>query len=139
MNRGADYVEHLVPPPLAPEQGTRPDTAISPWVITPCINTATCYYAIMIKSFKCKETKKIFGRKISKKLPADIQVNARQKLVILDAATSLDDLQVPPGNRLEELKDDRKGQHSIRINSQWRICFEWKNNDSHNIEIVDYH
>lgn len=107
--------------------------------VTPCINIAACYYIVMIKSFKCKETKKIFGRKFSKKLPTDIQVNARQKLVILDAATSLDDLRVPPGNRLEELKDDRKGQHSIRINSQWRICFEWKNNDSHNVEIVDYH
>lgn len=93
----------------------------------------------MIKSFKCKETRKIFGRKFSKKLSTNIQESARQKLVILDAATSLNDLRVPPGNRLEELKDDRKGQHSIRINSQWRICFEWKNSDSFNVEIVDYH
>ncbi len=93
----------------------------------------------MIKSFKCKETKKIFGRKFSKKLPTDIQENARQKLVILDAATSLKDLKVPPGNRLEELKDDRQGQHSIRINSQWRICFEWQNGNTINVEIVDYH
>ncbi len=93
----------------------------------------------MIKSFKCKETKKIFGRKFSKKLPTDIQENARQKLVILDAATSLKDLRVPPGNSLEELKDDRQGQHSIRINSQWRICFEWQNGNTINVEIVDYH
>ena len=93
----------------------------------------------MIKSFRCKETKKIFSRKFSKKLPADIQEKARQKLVILDAATSLNDLKIPPGNRLEELKDDRKGQHSIRINGQWRICFEWKSGDTFNVEIVDYH
>jgi proteic killer suppression protein len=93
----------------------------------------------MIKSFRCKETKKIFGRKFSKKLPTEIQENARMKLVILDAATSINDLRIPPGNRLEELKEDRKGQHSIRINNQWRICFEWKNGDTFNVEIVDYH
>ncbi len=93
----------------------------------------------MIKSFRCKETKKIFGRKFSKKLPADIQENARQKLVILDSSTTIHDLRIPPGNRLEELKENRKGQHSIRINGQWRICFEWKNGDTFNVEIVDYH
>ena len=60
-------------------------------------------------------------------------------MVILDSATTLDDLRIPPGNRLEELKDNRQGQHSIRINRQWRICFEWKNGDSYNVEIVDYH
>ena len=93
----------------------------------------------MIKSFQCKETKKIFGRQFSKKLPTNIQTNARQKLVILDSATAITDLRVPPGNRLEELKDDRKEQYSIRINGQWRICFEWKNGDTFNVEIVDYH
>lgn len=93
----------------------------------------------MIKSFRCKETKKIFGRKFSKKLPTDIQAAARQKLILLDAATSLNDLRIPPGNRLEELKDDRKGQHSIRINGQWRICFIWKDGDALYVEIVDYH
>ncbi len=93
----------------------------------------------MIKSFRCKETKKIFGRKFSKKLPTSIQENYRQKLVILDAATSINDLKIPPGNRFEELKDNRKGQHSIRINKQWRICFEWKNGNAYNVEIVDYH
>ena len=70
----------------------------------------------MIKSFRCKETKKVFSRRFSKKLPTDIQESARQKLVILDSATAINDLRIPPGNRLEELKDDRKGQHSIRIN-----------------------
>ena len=93
----------------------------------------------MIKSFKCKETKKIFGRSFSKKLPQNIQLNARNKLVLIDAATEVTDLKVPPGNHLEELKDDRKGQHSIRINDQWRICFVWKGGDAYDVEIVDYH
>lgn len=93
----------------------------------------------MIKSFRCKETKKIFARKFSKKLPVNIQEQARMKLVILDAAASINDLRVPPGNRLEELANDRKGQHSIRINNQWRICFVWKSGDSYDVEIVDYH
>jgi len=93
----------------------------------------------MIKSFRCKETKKVFSRRFSKKLPTDIQESARQKLVILDSATAINDLRIPPGNRLEELKDDRKGQHSIRINGQWRICFEWNSGDIYHVEIVDYH
>ena len=93
----------------------------------------------MIKSFRCKETQKVFGRKFSKKLPSEIQEKARIKLVILDATISLNDLRVPPENRLEELIDNRKGQHSIRINNHWRICFEWKNGDTFNVEIVDYH
>ncbi len=93
----------------------------------------------MIKSFKCEETKKIFGRKFSKKLPIDIQEPGRQKLVILDAAIFINDLRIPPGNRLEELKRDRQGQYSIRINEQWRICFEWKDGNPFNVEITDYH
>jgi proteic killer suppression protein len=107
--------------------------------ITPCVIAVRCYYAIMIRSFRCNETQKIFGRKFSKKLPSEIQETARMKLVILDAAMSINDLRVPPGNRLEELKGDRQEQHSIRINNQWRICFEWRNGDSYNVEIVDYH
>ena len=107
--------------------------------ITSCIINEQCYCFFMIKSFQCKETKKVFGRKFSKKLPTDIQANARQKLVILDSVTSINDLRIPPGNMLEELKDDRKGQHSIRINKQWRICFVWKNGDSYHVEITDYH
>lgn len=94
---------------------------------------------VMIKSFRCKETKRVFSRGFSKKLPVSIQESSRQKLVILDSATTLNDLRIPPGNRLEELKDNREGQHSIRINRQWRICFEWKNGDSYNVEIVDHH
>jgi proteic killer suppression protein len=93
----------------------------------------------MIKSFRDKETEKIFNRFLSKKLPQNIQHLARRKLVILDAATELAALRVPPGNRLEALKGARKGQHSIRINDQWRICFKWKSGDAYDVEIADYH
>jgi toxin HigB-1 len=93
----------------------------------------------MIQSFKCKETEKIFGRNFSKKFPNDIQPVALRKLRMLNRATTVNDLRVPPSNRLEPLKGDRRGQHSIRINEQWRICFEWKNGDAFDVEIVDYH
>jgi proteic killer suppression protein len=93
----------------------------------------------MIKTFRDKETEKIFNRFVSKKLSQNIQQFARRKLVILDAATELNTLRVPPGNRLEALKGDRKGQHSIRINQQWRICFRWKAGDAYDVEIADYH
>jgi len=93
----------------------------------------------MIKSFQDKETEKIFSRQISTRLAQDIQRIARKKLVMLDAATQLNDLRTPPGNRLEALKRDRKGQHSIRINDQWRICFKWRDGDAYDAEITDYH
>ena len=93
----------------------------------------------MIKTFRDNETEKIFNRLVSRKLPQNIQHLARRKLVILDAATELNTLRVPPGNRLETLKGDRKGQHSIRINEQWRICFRWKAGDAYDVEIADYH
>jgi proteic killer suppression protein len=93
----------------------------------------------MIKSFKCKETEKIYNRLFSQRLPHDIQKVAINKLWMLDAATSLEDLKVPPSNHLESLKGNRKGQHSIRINQQWRICFKWHDGNSYNVEIVDYH
>ena len=93
----------------------------------------------MIRSFKCKETEKIFGRRLSGKLPHSMQRVALRKLRILNRSMDLNDLRVPPGNRLEALKGDRKGQHSIRINDQFRICFVWKDNDAYDVEIVDYH
>ena len=93
----------------------------------------------MIKSFRDKETEKIFNRYFSGKLPGNIQNNARKKLVMLDSVTEIEDLRVPPGNRLEALKGDRKGHHSIRINDQWRICFKWKDGNSYDVEIADYH
>ena len=97
------------------------------------------YYWFLIKTFRDKETEKIFNRLVSRKFPQDIQHVARRKLVILDAANELSTLRVPPGNRLEALKGDRKGQPSIRINEQWRICFRWKAGDSYDVEIADYH
>jgi len=93
----------------------------------------------VIKSFKCKETEKIFGRFYSKKFPTDIQRAALRKLRMLNRAEDLNDLRVPPGNRLEALKGKRKGQYSIRINDQWRICFLWREKDSFDVEITDYH
>jgi proteic killer suppression protein len=93
----------------------------------------------MIKTFADRETEKIFGRKFSKKLPQAIQRKARMKLEILDAASILQDLTIPPGNRLEKLAGNRAGQHSVRINDQWRICFVWRGGDAFEVEIVDYH
>ena len=93
----------------------------------------------MIRSFGNKETEKLFGRQISRKLPRDIQRAGRRRLRVLDAAERLDDLRVPPGNRLEKLSGGRRGQHSIRINDQWRICFRWSRGDAYEVEIVDYH
>lgn len=93
----------------------------------------------MIKSFADKEAERIFNRTISRRFSADIQRQARIKLEILDAAETLQDLRVPPSNRLEKLSGDRQGQHSIRINDQWRICFVWQDGDVYRAEIVDYH
>jgi proteic killer suppression protein len=93
----------------------------------------------MIESFASDETQKIFLGQISRKLPKDIQRTARRKLIYLDDAEDLQDLLAPPGNRLEKLTGDRAGQHSIRINDQWRICFTWSDNKAKNVEIVDYH
>ena len=93
----------------------------------------------MIQSFRDKEAEKILNRQFSAKLPKNIQGIARKKLVILDAAVDLNDLRVPPGNRLEALRGNRKGQHSIRINDQWRICFKWRNGSAYEVEITDYH
>ena len=93
----------------------------------------------MIRSFKDKKTKKIWNQTFSKKLPADIQRNALRKLIILNRAINLEDLRIPPSNYLERLKGNRKGQYSIRINIQWRICFNWKEDEAFNVEIKDYH
>ena len=93
----------------------------------------------MIKSFKCKETEKIWNEEFSKKLPHDIQKRALKKLMMLNVATVLEDLRIPPNNRLEALTGDRQGQYSIRINDQYRICFRWLDNHSFDVEIIDYH
>lgn len=93
----------------------------------------------MIKSFKCKETEKLFTGKFSRKIPQDIQRVAARKLEMLAAASEINSLRIPPSNRLERLKGEKSGQYSLRINDQWRICFIWKRGDAHDVEIVDYH
>jgi proteic killer suppression protein len=93
----------------------------------------------MIQSFRCAETEKIFNGERSRHFPANIQSVMHRKLLMLDAAAELVDLRVPPGNRLEALKGDRKGQFSIRVNDQWRVCFRWTEAGASEVEIVDYH
>jgi proteic killer suppression protein len=93
----------------------------------------------MIKSFGDKETEYMWKGNISRHFPKEIRIIARRKLRMLNNANSLIDLKIPPSNKLEKLKGDRKDQYSIRINMRWRICFKWLNNDCYNVEIVDYH
>jgi proteic killer suppression protein len=93
----------------------------------------------MIRGFRDRETERLFRREPVRKLPPDVRRVALRKLVLLDAAESLEDLRVPPGNRLEKLTGSRAGQHSIRINDQWRLCFRCKEGDAEDVEIVDYH
>ena len=97
------------------------------------------YYSQVIRSFKDKRADAIFRGEFVKGLDAQIQQRAREKLKYLDAAANLGDLRVPPGNQLEALKGDRKGQYSIRINQQWRVCFRWNNGEALDVEIIDYH
>jgi proteic killer suppression protein len=93
----------------------------------------------MIRSFRDKEARKLFERQPSRKYGGQLGRSALRKLTVLAAAEHLDDLRVPPGNRLERLKGDRVGQHSVRINDQWRICFRWSDGDAFDVEITDYH
>ena len=94
---------------------------------------------MVIKSIGDRETEKVFRRERSRRLPPDIQQTAYRKLRYLNNAKDLNDLRIPPSNHLEKLRGDRKGQYSIKINDQWRICFVWKDNDAFDVEIVDYH
>ncbi len=93
----------------------------------------------MIRGFRDKDTEKIFYRVRSRKFPDDIQQAALRNGRMVNRAQTLKDLRVPPANRLEKLTGDRAGQYSIRINDQWRVCFVWRDNDAHEVEIVDYH
>ena len=94
---------------------------------------------MVIATFACKETARIWREEHSRRLPTEIQQKALDRLQLLHSATRLEDLRVPPGNRLEALKGDRAGMHSIRINGQWRLCFLWQEGNAHAVEIVDYH
>ncbi len=100
---------------------------------------ATRYDVPMIRGFRGKEAERIFARERGSRLARPLQRAALRKLVVLDAAESLEDLRVPPGNRLEKLIGDREGQYSLRINDQWRVCFRWEDGDAHDVEVVDYH
>lgn len=93
----------------------------------------------MIKSFADPDTERLFRRERVRRFPAELVRMMLRKLVVVDAAEQLEDLRVPPGNRLEKLCGDRVGQHGIRVNDQWRICFRWRDGDAHDVEIVDYH
>ena len=103
------------------------------------VYTQCVYNHLMIKSFADKETEKIYNQFFSKKLPHNIQRIALRKLIMIDNACRLDDLRVPPANRLELLQGDRAGQYSIRINDQFRICFRFQDGDAYDAEIIDYH
>ena len=93
----------------------------------------------MIQSFADRDTARLFAREPVRRFPTGLHRAMLRKLVSLDAAERLDDLRVPPGNRLEKLRGNRNGQHSIRVNDQWRVCFRWKDGNAHDVEIVDYH
>lgn len=93
----------------------------------------------MIKSFADLDTERLFQREPVRRFGANVQRIMLRKLVAVDAAEALDDLRRPPGNRLEKLRKDRDGQHSIRVNDQWRVCFRWRDGDAYDVEIVDYH
>lgn len=93
----------------------------------------------MIRSFRSRETEKVFDRERSRKLAPDVQQISQRKLAMLDAAERLQDLRIPPGNRLEQLSGDREGQHGIRVNDRRRICFRWEDGGAYDVEIVDYH
>jgi len=93
----------------------------------------------VIKSFADRDTERLFNRETVRRFPADLLRTMLRKLIALDSAEALADLRVPPGNRLEKLKGRRSGLYSIRVNDQWRVCFDWKDGDAHEVEIVDYH
>ena len=97
------------------------------------------YGSFMIKSFRGRDTERLFKREQIQRLPFRLQRSGLRKLLILDAAERLADLKLPPGNRLEKLKGDRAGQFCIRINDQWRVCFRWRDGDAYDVEISDYH
>jgi proteic killer suppression protein len=93
----------------------------------------------VIRSFADKETQRLFRGRKSKAVPPELRERALSKLLVLNAATNIEDLRAPPGNRLEKLRGDREGQYSIRVNRQYRVCFSWIGADAHDVEITDYH
>ena len=108
-------------------------------MITIDVNIASRYGSTVIRSFRDSETERIFDGVRSRRFGPAVQRAAMRKMVIVDAAESLSDLRIPPGNRLEKLRGARSGQYSIRINDQWRLCFRWSRGDARDVEIADYH
>lgn len=106
---------------------------------TVAVHNELRYTPGVIRSFRSEETAKVWRGRSSRRLPPDIQRVARRKLRMLNNAKSLADLRVPPANRLEALRGDRAGQYSIRVNDRWRVCFEWRDGDAFEVEVVDYH
>lgn len=127
-HRGYRGQRHIMIHPIRPTPAGRLDT-----------RNESRYYSQVIRSFKDKRARAIFDGQFVKRLDGQIQQRAREKLKYLDAAANLGDLRVPPGNQLESLTGDRKGQYSIRVNQQWRVCFLWKDGEALDVEIVDYH
>lgn len=113
--------------------------ALYPTCVAVDVTAVTAYVTSVIDSFGDKRTAAVFLGRSPKGVPPDLIVAARRKLRMLDAAVCIEDLRSPPGNRLEGLRGDRAGQHSIRINDRWRICFVWRDGNAHRVEIVDYH
>jgi toxin HigB-1 len=107
--------------------------------ITLGVNNALRYYCWVIRSFRDKDTEAIWQRRYVKKLSPELSRLTYNKLVLINAAESINDLRVPPGNRLEKLSGNRAGQYSVRVNDQWRICFTWSSAGAGNVELVDYH
>ena len=97
------------------------------------------YYTFMIKTFANNETESVFSDGKAKSLPPDLLGRARRKLYAIDAAQTVEDLRMPPGNRLHQLKGDRTGQYSVSVNDQWRICFSFSDGDAYDVELCDYH
>jgi toxin HigB-1 len=124
---------------LAPWQYADDTDGTLPALITCCVNNASRYHRWVLRSFRDKDTEAVWQRQRSRRLDGPVQRVAWRKLAMLDAAETLTDLLVPPGNRLEKLTGDRAGQYSIRINQQWRICFVWTDAGPDYVEIVDYH
>ena len=125
----------MVPQILAPRSGTAPARQ----GITLAVITAMRYGCAVIRRFRDRDAERLFERRPVRRWSPELQKVALRKLRMLDAAESLDDLRVPPGNRLERLRGDRARQHSIRINDQWRICFRWRSGDAYDVEVEDYH
>lgn len=116
------------------------DVSISPPALClTLIVSATTISCWVIRSYGDKDTQAVAERRRARKLPEDIQRRAQRKLMILNNATNLDDLRIPPGNRLKALSGDRAGQHSIRLNNQWRVCFVWRDGNAYQVKIVEYH